>query len=193
MRFLVPLVPFLGVLGGEGLRRLPTAAWVVTASLMVFNLPPFIGWHEADRRGWSGWLTHTMRVIPAPVLVGAESRDEYLARKVPSFRAWQYINSHAQPGAKVLTFSGGDHLYSRTDRLWSDSPVARAATWGALAGEEARARAALSTLRVTHVLFDKRQFEDPSFRALAIGSAAMRACCLTPVYDDGRFAVYRVR
>lgn len=193
MRFLVPIVPFLAVLGAEGLRRLPSGAWPLIALLLVWNLPPFTPWHEADRRGWSGWLTQTMRLVPLPVLAGAESRDAYLARKVPSYRAWQYIDAHATAGATVLTFSGGDHFYSRTERIWSDSPVARPAAWGALAGQEKPARAALARLRIGYVLFDKRQFEDANFRALAISSPAMRDCCLEQVYDDGRFAVYRVR
>jgi hypothetical protein len=84
-------------------------------------------------------------------------------------------------------------LYSHTERLWSDSVVARPATWGSLAGNEADARAALVRLGITFVLFDLRQAEDPDFRNLAIGGAVMRDCCLDRVYDDGRFAVYRVR
>jgi hypothetical protein len=193
LRFLVPLVPFVAVLAAEGLRRLPSLAWVITGLLLIWNLPPFTPWHEADKQGWSGWLTHTMRLVPLPVLVGAEPGDDYLARKVPSYRAWQYIDEHVPPGSRVLTFSAGDHLYSRTPRIWSDTPLARPATWGALSGDEQAARAALARLGVTHVLFDKRQFADPNFTALAIASPAMRACCLAQVYDDGRFAVYRVR
>jgi hypothetical protein len=193
LRFLVPVIPFIATIAGEGLRRLPASAWMVTVMLLVLNLPAFTAWHEADRRGWQGWLTHTMRVIPLPAILGAESRDAYIARKVPSVRAWRYIEAHAQPASRVLTFTGGDHLYSRTDRLWSNTPVARPATWGARAGAEADARAALLQLGVTHVLLDTRDFEDPNFRALAITSAAMRACCLDQIYDDGRFVVYRVR
>lgn len=193
IRFLVPVVPFLAVLGAEGLRRLPVAAWSIVAVLLVANLPPFTPWHEADRRGRSGWLTHTMRLVPLPVLVGAESREDYLSRTVPSYRAWRYIDTHTEPGARVLTFSGGDHFYSHRDRVWSDSPLARPATWGSLAGDEAAARSALAKLRIAYVLFDTRQFEDPNFRALAIVSPAMRSCCLDEVYEDGRFAVYRVR
>jgi hypothetical protein len=193
LRFIVPAIPFLATLAGEGLRRLPPAGWLVTTLLLVFNLPPFTAWHEADRRGWEGWLTHTMRLMPLPVIVGAESRDAYIARKVPSVRAWQYIDAHAEPGSRVLTFSGGDHLYSRTDRIWSNTPLARPATWGATAGAEADAHAAMLRLGITYVLFDERDFEDPNFRALAISSSEMRACCLQPVYEDGRFVVYRVR
>jgi hypothetical protein len=193
LRFLVPLVPFLAVLAGEGLRRLPLAGWIVTALLLIANLPPFTSWHEADRRGWTGWLTHTARLLPLPVVVGSESQEQYLARTVPSYRAWRYIDAHASAAWRVLTFSGGDHLYSHTERVWSDATAARAATWAAPAGDEASARAALRELGITHILFDKRQLAEGPAGALAVASAAMRACCLERVYEDERFAVYRLR
>ena len=204
MRFLVPLVPILAALGAEGARRLQAAGErarrggghgvpAVTLALLLLNLPPASGWHEPDRDGWTGWMTHILRGVPARVVFGGEPAEAYLARTVPSFRAWRFAEASLPAGARILTFSGGDHLYSRTSRLWSDATAARAATWGTPAGAEEAALAALRELRVTHVLFDKRQIEDGSIAAIAIGSSAMRACCLALEYEDDRFALYRVR
>ena len=193
LRFLVPIVPFLAVLAAAGLSRLPArVAWVVPP-LLVLNLPPFIDWHDRDRVGWTGWLTHVMREVPLRVVLGAEAESDYLARQVPSFRAWQFINATLPPSARVLTFSGGDHLYSARDRLWSEATAAKPATWDALAGDERRARAALASLRITHVLIDRRQAAESSAGRLAIASEAMRECCLDEIYEDGRFVLYRVR
>jgi len=202
MRFLIPLVPFLGVLGAEGARRMERAAldvwsWgplLVTggvAALLVLNLPPTSGWHEPDRSGWDGWMTHIVRATPAAVVLGAESREAYLGRKVPSYRAWQFMSS--LPGdVRVLTFSGGDHLYATRERIRADATLARRVTWEAGAGDERKVLDGLAALGVTHVLFDKRQIEDGTLRALAIGSERIRECCLAGVYEDDRFVVYRV-
>ena len=204
MRFLIPIVPLLAVLGAEGAARVLRAAQAVgpvvpnlvfsaLVVLLLFNLPPTSEWHEPDRQGWSGWMTHIVRGLPAPVVLGAESRQDYLTRKVPSYAAWEYINATLPPAVKILTFSGEDHLYSHRPRLSNTAPVANTATWGTPAGEECTALAAVRGLGVTHVLFDKRQLDDGSVRALAIGSDAMLACCLLLEWEDQRLALYRVR
>lgn len=193
MRFLVPLIPLLAALSAEGLRILPAPASLLVGALLVLNLPPFTEWHESDRSRGEGWLTHTSRAVPLQVLIGAESEQHYLRRSVPSYAAWAFIDSHVPPEARVLTFSGGDHLYTRADRIWSDSVAARPATWDLAAGREREARLALARMKITHVLFDRRQLEGGEAGQLAVGSAAMRQCCLEKLYEDGRFAVYRVR
>ncbi len=71
--------------------------------------------------------------------------------------------------------------------------MARRATWGTPSGREAEALHAIRSLGVTHVLFDKAQFEHTALPATAIGSSAMRRCCLSLEYEDHRFALYRVR
>src|SRR4051812_28330886 len=115
MRFFISIVPMLAALAAEsaasfwdvaesamrGGRRLAAAGIVV---LLVVDLPPFIGWHERDRVGWNGWLTHVIRGIPAGVVVGAESEDSYLARAVPSYRAWRFIDASISPAGRILTF-----------------------------------------------------------------------------------------
>jgi 4-amino-4-deoxy-L-arabinose transferase-like glycosyltransferase len=189
MRFLIPIVPLLAVLGAEGAARVHRAAQAVgpvvpnlvlsaLVVLLLFNLPPTSEWHEPDRQGWSGWMTHIVRGVPAAVVVGSESKQEYLTRTVPSYAAWHYINSTLPAAVRILTFHSGDHLYSLRPRLPDTAPAANTATWSSPAWEECTALAAMRALGVTHVLFDKRQLDDGSVRALAIGSDAMLACCL---------------
>jgi hypothetical protein len=103
------------------------------------------------------------------------------------------VNAALPADARILTFSGGDHLYSERPRIPSDSVAGRPATWGAPAGEERRATEGLHALGVTHVLFDKHQFEHGKVRTLAIASEQMRICCLALAYEDAHFALYRVR
>lgn len=203
MRFLIPLVPLLAALGAEGARIVAREASrarrgggalvaAVLVALLAANLPPAVEWHERDRSGWSGWLTHVIRGVPVGVVIGAESEDAYLGRVVPSYRAWEFINANLPGQSRVLTFSGGDQLYSARPRMWSDSTAAREATWATPAGREAEALAAAERLGITHVLIDKRQIEDGSARTIGIGTDRMRNCCLTPLYEDHRFVLYAI-
>ena len=162
-----------------------------TCFLLLINLPPFMEWHETERVGWDGWLTNVPGPLPAAVVLGAETEQAYLARRVPTYRAWRAIeNTPAE--SLVLTFSGGDHLYGSRSRLWSESSVASNATWGAQAGDETAMLAALRQLRVTHVLFQKNS-RSVGFDRLAIASAWTRGCCLVPFYEDEGVVVYTVR
>jgi hypothetical protein len=133
-----------------------------------------------------------LRELPVGVVAGTVSQDAYLARSVPSYRAWQYINASLPPATRVLTFSGGDHLYSARPRIWSDSTTARHIAWNPARSEEQSLRE-VERLGVTHILVDKRLLEDDVTGPPALVTARMRACCLAPVYEDGRFAVYAVR
>jgi hypothetical protein len=192
MRFVIPMLPVLAAALAGGARVIPWSGAIVVP-LLLLNLPPFIEWHEADRRGSQGWLTHVVRRLPLRVVVGSESTDRYLARSVPSYAAWRYIDSKLPDDVRVLTFSGGDHLYGARDRLWANAWAAYPLTWGLPAGREELARSRLAARGFSHVLFDRRQLERGEIRHLAIGSDRMRACCLEKVYEDGRFVLFAVR
>ena len=203
MRFVIPVLPFLATLGAEGTRRVQATARMIPAGsalvsavvvvMLLFNLPPTSGWHEPDRRGYEGWMAHIARGLPLGVVLGAESEQDYLARMVLSYRAWRFVNTALPADARILTFSGGDHLYSERPRLSSEAVAARPATWDARTGEEPHATEALHALGITHVLFAKRQIERGDVGTLAIASERMRTCCLALAYEDAHFALYRVR
>jgi hypothetical protein len=203
MRFLVPLVPVLAAFASAGIARLTEAAAttfgassarLVMAPVMVLlflNLPPFTQFHESDRVGWSGWLTHVMRAAPTRVVLGAMTVDQYLRAAVPSFAAWKFIDTLPE-SSRILTFSGGDHLYSSRDRLWSDATAAYPVTWGAAGGQELAAASVARRMGISHVLFDKKFLEDGTLADLAISSVRMRECCLTLVWEDARYELHRL-
>jgi hypothetical protein len=200
MRFLIPIVPLLATLGADGAARLSgtrarRARPVVIGAiivLLIMNMPPAIEWHERDRHEWQGWLTHVVRGIPAAVVIGAEPEEHYLARLVPSYPAWQFIDATLPPAARVLTFAGGDQLYSARSRIWSDAAAARPLMAAATARRGGVLLRAAAVQHVTHVLVDKRLVEANDPRASAIVSRGMQACCLTPLYEDSRFVLYEV-
>jgi hypothetical protein len=198
LRFLLLLTPLLAVLGAEAFRRLAAAAspkvsQALAAGLLVLlalNLPPFTRFHERDRVGWDGWLTHVIHAVPLEVIVGRQSEEEYVAARIPTFRAWRHLNATAPADARVLTFRGGDHYYSDRWRVASVAPMARAAVWDAGAPDEALRE--LRALGITHILVDRRSFEASSADVVIL-SQRMRRELLELVYEDGGALAFRVR
>jgi 4-amino-4-deoxy-L-arabinose transferase-like glycosyltransferase len=203
LRFLIPIVPVLAVVAAAGAQHLASLGRalgrigppVVTGMLTILlglNLPFFIEAHDNDRWRSGFWLAHVMGPLPVNVVIGAESREQYLERRVPSYGAWRFINNQLPAEALILTFSGGDHYYAERRRLWSDATAARTMTWAALAGTEAAVWEQLIRSGVTHVLFDRRQLAGDGAKDLAITSDGMRRCCLKPIYADERFELHEV-
>jgi hypothetical protein len=110
---------------------------------------------------------------PTRICAGA---DVYLLRELPSYGAWQSINSHLPADARVLTFAGGDQFYAERRRLSYDATMARRAVFVPPA-ELPRAAAALRQLGITHVLFDRRELARLDGTTLALGSAAFEQAC----------------
>jgi hypothetical protein len=159
--------------------------------LALLNLPPFTPLHEADRAGWEGWLTHVLRKSPNAVVAGRESQAIYLQREVPSFGAWQWINRTLPPGARVLALSGGDHLYAARPRISHDATIARTAVWGVPDQRVDATLAELRRLRITHILFDRRELSRVKADAPAIAAPELQQACVRE-YDDGRYWVCRL-
>lgn len=193
MRFLMPVVPALALIGAACLDSIAACAdrnftqgrRAVNAMVLILatmNLPAFIRWQEADRVVWDGWLTHVLRAMPLAVITGRESESAYLSREVSSYAAWRAIETTTPPGARILTFTGGDRLYASRRYVPYDSTMARAVL-SATAQEAARAAEALRGLGVTHVLFDRRELSRWDVERVAISSAAFQQGCIRE-YDD---------
>jgi 4-amino-4-deoxy-L-arabinose transferase-like glycosyltransferase len=181
-------------LGGAGAVRV--ARWGV-AVLLVLSLPPFIALHERDRRpDWSGWLVSVAHGLPLAVVTGGQSREAYLARAVPTYRAWQWANAALPPDALVLAWSGGDHLYARRERIGAFATRARGVSFVNPPKADS-AWAALRALGVTHLLIDERFLQenamaDQTWDEFAVPGAALRGRCCPRVWHDGRVGIYRV-
>ena len=107
--------------------------------------------------------------------------------------AWRWIDAHAPAGARVLTFFGGDHLYSHRQRLWSESVAARAATWGATGGNGRRVTEELMRLRIEFVLAPTDQWRIDEHRRLDLLRPEIMGPVLERRYADRFVVVYAVR
>jgi hypothetical protein len=205
MRFLVPLAPLLAVLAALGAGRLLAAARAVggpraarlaglgLAALLVLNLPVFTPFHERDRDGWQGWLNHVLRTLPLAVVAGAESQDAYLARSVRSYGVWARASQVLPDDARVLTWSGGDHYYTRHNRVWANATALGPIAWAPAARFEA-AVAGLHGHGITHVIADRRDPPSPTtWDDFALTGPRARAELYEVLYEDRHYVLYRVK
>lgn len=204
LRFLIPLwwitAPLVAAAlqllvhsAGAVHRVLRTVGLLIVAAVLLVNLPPWTVLHEGDRHGWTGWLTHIVREWPMQVVLGGISEEAYLARHVRTYGAWRWIDAHTPPrDTRVLTFLGGDHFYAERRRIWSEAVTARDATWGALTGQEAEARAAMARLGITHVMAPVPARQSEEQQRLAALQPGFIASHGEVVYEDGWTLVYRL-
>jgi hypothetical protein len=200
LRFLVPAWIALAPLIAAGMQVMIVAAgrsWKIAVQtafscLLLVNLPPWTPLHEGDREGWSGWLTHVIREPPAAVVLGGISEDEWLRSGIRSYAAWQWIDTGTPVDSKVLTFFGGDHLYTHRARLWSESAIARRVTWDA-AQLRTDIPAALRELGITYMLAPSDEQKTEDLKRLEILQPRTVARLFEPVYTDRWTVVYRLR
>jgi hypothetical protein len=204
LRFLVPwwllAAPLVAMgaervleLAGRAGRGARTIVATTLAIVLILNLPPFTPWHEGDRVGWTGWLTHVVRRVPIEVVTGGISADRWLKQEIRTFGAWAYLNTHAPREARVLTFFGGDHLYAERARLWSEAVVARPVTWGATTDAAETVLTRLDRLGITYLMAPPVHQQTPEQAALTILQPATLAAAFDVVYRDYWVNVYRVR
>jgi hypothetical protein len=202
LRFLIPVwVPCAALLAGGTeivLAGVPALAarmtvLVTLGAVLLASLPPWTVFHEGDRHGWDGWLTHVVHEPPTAVVLGGISGDEWLHAQVRTYGAWQWLNTRARPGTRILTFYSGDQLYAERARIWSEAVNARGATWGATSGDPARVQQELRRLGVAFVLAPTGEWQTPEHRRLDLLRPGIMGSALAPVYADRFAVIYAVR
>ena len=154
----------------------------------MLNLPPFVPLHEGDRDR-VGWLTHVSRDVPLRVVVGREAEGDFLRDRVPSYRAWQYLNSAAPAAARVLVAGSRHNFYATREPLSLEAPAARPA-WSE---DATRTTAALHALGVTHVLVERGWVRSLRPPLPALVSEAFGREQLGLLHSDEQALLYEVR
>jgi hypothetical protein len=205
LRHLLPIVPILAVLAAAAFSRavalgrsvggqhMPSLLAGGVAVLMVLNIPPFTILHQGDQAGAQGWLTSVLHVLPVSVVIGGEAQDTYLARQIRSYAAWHFAEQTLPPEARVLSWSDGEQIYTRLDRIWANSALGNDAAWAPV-GSEQQALAALRDLGITHLLVDIRppDSRDP-WDAYALTGPTARHGWYEELYRDDWYVLYRIR
>lgn len=205
LRFLIPIAPLLAVLGAVAWARLAAivrraagrmAVQVLTsgtALLLILNLPFFTSLHERNRTADRAELVSVLRGLPLGVVLGGESADMYLSRTVRTYRAWQVISQTTAADARVLTWVGGDELYSQRDRVWANATAMRPIAW-APAGETDRVVRELRERGITHLLVDRRPPDSAdAWSNYALTDATTITRWYDQLYGDERYVVFALR
>jgi Dolichyl-phosphate-mannose-protein mannosyltransferase len=199
MRFLVPALGPLALLAAAGLERAAATArtagpavqramLVVVVAVLALSLPPFLRMHERAPRP-QGWLAHILRETPLAVVTGAETKRDYLVRRVPAYAAITHLNRIAGPRDKALVSTNPySDFYSRPFLVpeWAYT-VGRA---GFGSGDASRDQRALRRADIDYVLAQR-----PLKRRSRLGHAMSNDFerRLQSVYADERARLYRVR
>ena len=128
-RYLLPLLPLLAVLAVLPLPAVlraivarPCLARRAWAGLLVVGLTYLV----ATRGMTTYWGFQLVEAYPIKLALGLESRDEFLDRALPPYRAFQFLNAQAGSSGRVLSAGAPFQLY--LDRGLEDdvhSPEAR--------------------------------------------------------------------
>ena len=108
IRYVLPIVPALVVLAVYGVFNVYIR---IKRPVYLFGvLIIFIAWHSLYLAGY------VRAAAPLAYLGGSESRDTYLARALPEYAAFRFINRNTEPSAKIyLLFIGRRAYYCERD------------------------------------------------------------------------------
>jgi hypothetical protein len=118
VRYLIPMLPLLGIAGGEGAWRLgqcrPWMRWpiAISAALQVGVVAAFFGGAIliGDRFG-SRW----------EIATNAEARETYLTRSVNVYGAERWINQNTPPDAGVVLYEENRGFFLDRPYLWGNA------------------------------------------------------------------------
>ncbi|MBI5643179.1 MAG: glycosyltransferase family 39 protein [Deltaproteobacteria bacterium] len=145
-RYLLPIMPVLVIISVFGIRNMFESRfkWVSAILLMaafVFNINYEAGLYR--------------KYTPFTYLTGQESRDDYLGRMLPDYKAVSYANKNLPPESKVFFLFAGDRgyywdrEYSYGDRMGVFFKALMSAS-----KDDADLTARISRLKITHIFMN---------------------------------------
>jgi len=191
LRYLLPVLPLMALAAAAGLAALPRGlrwlAWLVWLAGLPANTGPVL----------------SAAVRDAPVALGQESRQDYLARELPGHSALRWLNEQTAADAQVaLLFSWHAWPLERPWLLGSVEDHVPTRFFLQRAGDQALSQ--LKEQGITHVLTTRIHFirksypfmDDSSFqrqfkdREEQLENLLERQAVL--VFEEGRFAIWRL-
>jgi hypothetical protein len=195
IRFLLPLFPLAALLtavvlthGWDALEPRPGLRVLVPAIL--------IGGVASTLAYQIIFLASTR---PAPVVIGAETKDSFLERAVYDYTALRFVRDGLPPAARVVMLWDGQGFYA-DDRTLPDTDQSRWVQTFEASGDAKTALSFFASEGFTHVLVD---YEGASFllghdptrrhaRALAALQQAVSDHRLEPSFQSEKVTVFRI-
>lgn len=150
-RYLLPIVPLFAIFSALGLKnlyetRLKWLAILLAVAAIGFCLDYEKGLYEKYR--------------PLSYIFGNETREAYLEKMLPDYKAVSYANRNIPEGSRVfLLFSGDRGYYWERDHFYGDR-MGKLLKGMVLSSNDADAfRAKLRAIGITHLFFNDELFE----------------------------------
>lgn len=191
-RFLLPVFPFFALLTASVILSIDHFRW---GRVLMLGL---IGGMVATTLVYQG--LYFVQKQPLGVVLGIESKAEYLRRYVYDYQAMEYLNNNLRPGDRVLMMWDGNSYYCKTDCL----PDTDQTRWLRLIGQKPTVESVskkLSEMNVTHLFFSQGDFawfskyHDPSGmhrQAMQYFLEVFQDACTRDIYHDEYVTIYEL-
>jgi hypothetical protein len=148
MRYLIPIFPFLAIM----------VAYIVTYFRRQRVLFAFLVLVIGGSLGINGYnvLGHFLKIKPAGVVLGLESREAFLSRMIPSYDMFHYVNNNLPEESRVFLIYMKNMGYLCSRPYYSDS-MFESYTIEKILSEAATPLDVYNVLKkqgFTHVLYD---------------------------------------
>jgi len=159
VRFLVPVLGLLALLFAQTLQTLNTekrrgAKKGIKISTAILSGTLGLGLLYNVLLDFGYWKN----IHPVPYLMGNESREEFLLRKIPQYPAYNAANEHLGPNDNVLLVFMKNYGYLMNKTFKSDS-FFESYTLQSFLKKDSSVKGLsrqLKSAHITHILFDKR-------------------------------------
>lgn len=182
-RYLLPVLGIMAVGAGGVLATLPR----LRVARFAAYCAAFTG------AALSIFILACMCAETGRVVLGFERQDAYLARKLDTYRAVDYINKNTPEESKVILYGDTRGFYLERDYLWGDPGHNALIPYAETPNAEGLVEF-LSKLGVTHALLNDRYFGADG-QHVRLVRAAVHAGLLEQIYRDEQYpvAVYVLR
>lgn len=144
LRYLLPILPILAIsIAAAATRIAERGTPLYTASKYALSIAGIAGIVVS-----AAWF---LQKAPVRVVLGGETRDQYLARNIDYYPYYQWLNTETEPNAKVWLINMRRDTYNLdrpyfSDYLFEDWTL-RKMVWDARSVEELKAQAALMNVQ----------------------------------------------
>jgi 4-amino-4-deoxy-L-arabinose transferase-like glycosyltransferase len=200
LRYLLPALPLLAVLLTVGCHRL--AQWCERERLVLTTMAAalFLSAIGGVLSPEAWWLAgESGSGLPYKVVLGLETRENYLFRHINGSNALRYLNRVYGDRAQIFAISGGDRLYSQSPvYFWHDVHTVlplRNRLWDTdLLSNPSMIYERLSQLGFTHLLLNTTTYEmsQPEDRRLPILRKSFLDSFARLEYADHGAALYKL-
>ncbi len=177
IRYLIPIMLFLsivvsyiinGMLSWDniGSKVLSAGVITVTATALFLNLPFFHLYWQKE------WIPGVVRHIPYEVVLGLESREDYLSRYLDSYAVIEYINQNLSKSARVLSFWEENRHYFDRELIYNYSFQASECIY--TIQTETGFLHCIKNLKITHLLINKNRIPPNQIQLLVLQKPFVR-------------------